>query len=380
MKFTIAQSVLKEGLNYVQKAVSTKTTLPVLTGIFMETVTDKGLHLIGTDLDLGIEYWIDKDKLNIERSGSIVLPATQIHNIVRELPDEEINFSLNKEKLIMTINCFNSKFKINGFDPEEFPQLPEVNKPVTIGLPGNEFKRIIKEISFSIGNNQSQPSLTGSLMLFNDNNMEMVSTNTYRLAHSLYELDDTSEETINNDEQNGAIIPGDTLNELGRVLPNSKEGEIEVLLGQNHIKFSFDNLNVISRLIEGQFPNYNQVIPDEYNTRIEVNRNKLREAVKRASLIAQLDSNEINMTIEDDILSITSTGKETGEAYEKVAIDKEGPDQNIKIDASYLLDVLKIIDREKINIDFIGPVSPLIIKLDKEKGKYTYLVMPIRQD
>ena len=390
MKFSISKNILQKKLNNVQRAVSKKTTLPVLTGIFMETTKEKGLHLIGTDLDLGIECWIADENVTIKEQGSIVLPATQIYNIVRELPPEEIYFSLNLEDMTMKIKCHNSEFKINGFDPEEFPQLPEVKRPVNITLPGKDFKRIIEEVSFSISNNQSQPSLTGALMLFKDRVMEMVSTNTYRLAHSLYTFDKNNNDNDKNDGSqnekeiapNKVIIPGNTLNELKRVLPDSEESEIEILLGNNHIKFCFDNFKIVSRLIEGQFPNYNQVIPEEYNTRIEANKKELQHAVKRASLIAQLDSNEINLEIneENNILLITSTGKETGEAHEELPISLEGPEQKIKIDAGYLLDVLKIIDKEKITLNLIGPVSPLTIKLKKETGSYTYLIMPIRQD
>ncbi|MFW6268822.1 MAG: DNA polymerase III subunit beta [Bacillota bacterium] len=377
MKFNISQKALSNGINKIKRAVSTKSTLPVLTGIYMKAEKNKGLHLIGTDLDLGIECWIED--ITIEENGTIVLPADHFSSIIRELPPENINFNLDKEKLQMKLTCKKSIFKINGFDPEEFPQLPEVKNPSRIVLPADKLINIIEEVKFSISNNQSQPALTGALIQIEDDCLTMVSTNTYRLAYSEnnIELENFNQD---NNEINNVIIPGDTLNELSRLLPKTEE-KVTISLGTNHTNFSFDKVNIISRLIEGQFPNYNQVIPNEYNTRIDVNKNNLQQAVKRASLIAALNSNEISLSLDEDTLNINSIESETGEAHEEITLNNiEGSNQNIKIDAGYLLDVLKIIDDETINLDFIGPVSPLTIKKETDNKKYIYLIMPIRQD
>lgn len=406
MKFTAQQKILHEGINKVQRAVSTKTTLPVLSGIYISADKDTGLKLIGTDLDLGISCVIPEKKekydgnnleetskenkeenkekenqqekqVNIKEEGEIVLPATHISNIVRELPDDNILFSLDKENMQIEIKCQNSVFKINGYNPDEFPQLPRVEEPDKIKIKGSNLKQIIREVKLSISQNQSQPALTGALFEIDKEKITMVSTNTYRLACSEYQIKaDQYEKNLGISE---VIIPGDTLNELSSLLTGQEN--VEILLDENHICFNFNDTSIISRLIEGQFPNYQQVIPREYNTRINVNTRNLNAAVKRASLIARQDSNEISLSINNNILEINTLESETGEVHEEINIlEMEGPEQNIKIDAGYLQDVLKITGKENINLDLIGPVSPLTINTSKEDRKYTYLIMPIRQD
>ncbi len=370
MNLRIRQEILHEGLRIVQGAVSKKKTLPILNGILLETEKDKGIHLMGTDLEIGIETWI---KTDIDEEGAIVLPANNITGIVRELPNEIIDIDIDPKNYRVKIKCKNSEFMINGFNPEEFPSLPEIDKAKEIYIDSGKLLDIIKEVEFSTATEETQPALTGALMIIDDNLIKMVSTNTYRLAYSQRTINEKIEKKVN------VILPGKTLHELGSLLTEEKEVRIKV--GSNHTLFEFDNIIIISRLIEGEFPNYEQVMPDEYSTQILVNRDDFQKATKRAAFIARQDSNVITLKITDENkLVINTMDSDVGSAHEEIFIKKEGTEQNINIDADYLLDVLKVIRDEEINIELIGSLNPLTIKKINDKEKFIYLIMPVRPD
>jgi DNA polymerase-3 subunit beta len=190
MKFKVEQKELYRGINISQRAVSSKNTMPVLTGIYLSANKEKGLHLIATDLELGIENWIEAD---IIEEGSIVIPANHLKKITRELPDEIINFDINTEDYEANITCLNSEYNIKSFNPEEFPQLPEVNIAQELTIPIQKLKTMIEEVEFSTSTDQTQPALTGLLMIINYDKAKMVATNTYRLAYSEMKLNSKSE-------------------------------------------------------------------------------------------------------------------------------------------------------------------------------------------
>jgi DNA polymerase-3 subunit beta len=340
--------------------------MPILKGILIEAKKEKGLHLMGTDLEIGIENWVPAD---IKEEGQIVLPANQLRNIIRELPNEDIEFKADLEKYRADINCVNSQFMINGYNPEEYPQLPDVSIPTELEISASKLKKIIEEVEFSTSSDQTQPVLTGALMVIKNDEIEMVSTNKYRLAYS----------KINNsnniDEKLDIIIPGSTIKEISNLL--EEEGTVEMKVNENYASFDFNDIIVVSRLIEGKFPNFEQVIPDQKNTTITVNKEYLQSAVKRASLIARLDSNIISLKSKDNRLIIESEDSDSGSAHEEVPIQLEGENHKISIDASYLLDVLKVIDDEKVKLDLIGSLNPLVVKKNSNDD-YIYLIMPIR--
>jgi len=366
MNFKIEKKDFYQGLNITHRACSSSNTMPILKGILIEANKDKGLHLMGTDLEIGIENWVPAE---VEEEGKIVLPANQLRNIIRELPNEEIKFKADLEKFRADINCLNSQFTINGYNPEEYPQLPDVSIPTELEIPAGKLKKIIDEVEFSTSTDQSQPVLTGALMVLKDEEIEMVSTNKYRLAYSKLENKNNIEEKLE------IIIPGSTIKEISNLL--EEEGTVEMKVNENYASFEFNDIIVVSRLIEGKFPNFQQVIPDEKNTTITVNKEYLQSAVKRASLIARLDSNIVSLKSEDNRLVIESEDSDSGSAHEEVPIQLEGENHKISIDASYLLDVLKVVEVEKVNLDLIGSLNPLVIKKEASDD-YIYLIMPIR--
>jgi DNA polymerase-3 subunit beta len=367
LKFSITQNDLYEALNIVRRAVAKNKTLPILTGIYLK-LEKNNLILKATDLELGIEYSI---KVDAENEGAVVLPAGQFLNIVRELPSETIYMDLDKDKWQMEIKCLNSLFKINGYDPDEFPNLPQVEESARFNLPGAKFKTMLQKVRISTSKDETQPALTGALFVVKPEEVRMVSTNTYRLSYVDSPLKTEVEDNIE------VILPGSTLQELNNLLEDG--GSVEIIVDSNYARFQFAGIVLISRLIEGKFPNYELVIPDEFNSKFSADLSQLHSAVKRASLIAKLDANIISISADDGVLDINSSEGSSGYAHEEVKIDLSGPDQKINIDAGYLIDVLKVLSEEEINIEMIGPLNPLVVKDESEDGgKFIYLIMPVR--
>ncbi|MFW5979476.1 MAG: DNA polymerase III subunit beta [Halanaerobium sp.] len=366
MKFSIKQKDLYNALNIVRRAVAKNQTLPILTGIFLK-LENNILTLKSTDLELGIKYDL---KVEAETAGSIVLPATQFLNIIRELPNEKVYLELNQDKWQLQIKCLNSLFKINGYDPDEFPNLPQVEESVKFTLPSIKFKEMIKKVRISTSKDETQPALTGALFEVEAEKVKMVSTNTYRLSYIEAPLQTSVNEKI------AVILPGSTLQELNNLLED--QGSVEIEVDSNYVRFNFAGIEVISRLIEGKFPNYELVIPDESNSKFSADLSQLHGAVKRASLIAKLDANIINIHADAGLMEINSAEGSSGYAHEEVKIDLEGPKQKINIDAGYFIDVLKVLDSEEINIEMIGPLNPLVVKSEEDGDKFIYLIMPVR--
>ncbi len=367
LKFSITQKDLYDALNIVRRAVAKNKTLPILTGIYLK-LENNTLSLKTTDLELGIKYNL---KVDSQEDGAVVLPAGQFLNIIRELPSEKIEMELNKDKWQMQIKCLNSLFKINGFDPDEFPSLPEVKESARFTLPGVKFKSMLQKVRISTSKDETQPALTGALFVVKPEEVRMVSTNTYRLSY----IDSPLKTEVADKVE--VILPGSTLQELNNLIED--EGTVDIVVDNNYARFQFAGVEVISRLIEGKFPNYELVIPDEYNSKFTADLSQLHGAVKRASLIAKLDANIISLSADKDILEINSNEGSSGYAHEELNVELAGPDQKINIDAGYLIDVLKVLSEEEINIEMIGPLNPLVIKDEAEDGgKFIYLIMPVR--
>lgn len=368
MDFIINQRDFLEGIQIVNRAVSKKSTLPILKGIYLETIKSKGLKLIGNNLEMGIEYYI---KADIKEEGSIVLPAIELSNIIRELPSSaEISFVVDKNLYQVDISCLNSEFTLKGYQPDEFPQLPEVEDALKIEVNALNFKKMIEEVKISTATDQTQPTLTGGLMVLFENTISLVTTNTYRLAYSQMEIEKVLEEELK------VILPGTTLNELHHLIENDIE-KIEIFINNSYVRFNFRDIIFISRLIEGKFPNYRQVLPDNFKSIVKVDRIELLNAVKRVSLIARLDSNVISIKIDKDRMSIDSISSEYGKAHEVIEVELEGPEQNIDIDADYIIDVLKVFDEEIVKLLMISPLNALTVKKQSDEN-YIYLIMPVR--
>jgi len=362
MKIITTKATLLEAINIVQKAVPSKTTLPILEGILFDAKNGK-LKLAATDLEIGIETVTNVDVIE---AGKAVLSSRIVGEIVRKLPDADIEIKV--EKNIVYINSENSNFKIITLPHDEFPEIPKVKEENGITLTQNIFKDMIRKTIFAVSTDEVRPILTGVLFEVNGPQLTMVALDGFRMAVKWNE--------IINDRSFKAVIPGKTLSEIGKIL-NESEDAVNIYFSKNHIQIQIGDTIIVSRLLEGEFINYRQIIPAEYKIKIKVFANKLMEACDRAALFARDSSNNmIKFEIVDDLMVIMSNSQ-NGDVREEVNIQKEGNDIEIAFNAKYFIDVLKVIDSEEITAEFSTNVSPSIIRPCDTTG-YLYLVLPAR--
>ncbi len=364
MKLICNQRTLSSSITVVQKAVSTKTTLPILKGILLETCGQQ-LKLVGTDLEIGIESYMDAEIIS---PGAVVLSSRILGDIIRKLPDSDIEIEVDDQNNTV-IRCENSQFTLMGQPAIEFPELPIVEEENPCEIPADLLKNMIKQTVFATAIDETRPILTGVLMEIQDGMITMAALDGYRLA--------LRQGNIKNLNMNKVVIPGKTLNEVHRILTDEEETDIKIFFTAKHVLFSMNQIRIISRLLEGEFINYKQIIPKEYKSRVTVKTKNLLESIERASLLAKEGKNNlIKFLIKDEKMIITSNA-EIGKVLESIDIELEGEDITIGFNSKYFLDALKIIDSEIIYLDFITNVSPCIIK-PTDHSHYTYLVLPVR--
>lgn len=363
MFFTCEKNILQEAINIVQKATSSKTTYPILEGILIKAIDNK-VYLTATDLDIGIETFIDA---NVIRPGSIVLNSKLFGEFIRMLPNDIVSLELLDNNFVK-ITCQKSEFMILGNNPEEFPKLPAINENSLYEISQDVLRLMIKQTIFAIAQDETRPILTGVLFEVKDNVLSFVALDGYRLSLKKVELENAS--NIN------AVIPGKTLNEISKIIEPSEE-KVKITFTPNHILFNLGNTKVISRLLDGEFVNYRQIIPQEHKLKVKVNRNLLLDSIERASLLAREGkTNLIKFNIGNDKMIITSDSQ-YGKVQEEVTVQLEGDSLKIAFNSKYFLDVLRIIDSEEIYLEFTTNVSPCVVrKVDSDD--YIYLVLPVR--
>ncbi|KNF07299.1 DNA polymerase III subunit beta [Gottschalkia purinilytica] len=363
MKFTIDQNELSKCVNIVQKGISSKTTLPILNGILIYAKNDK-LTLTGTDLEIGIETSID---CNIEEEGSIVITSRIFGDIIRKLPNLPINIEVD-EKNNVHITCGLSKFNIVGQPSLEYPQLPQIDNKNSFEVPKDLLKNMIRQTIFATAQDETRPILTGALLEINNENAALVALDGYRLA--------LKNASVNYKEEIKVVIPSKTLNEVNKILDDD-DSDIEISCTDNHIIFNLGNTVITSRLLEGQFLNYKDIIRNEYKSRVKVKTKSIQESIERASLLAREGKNNlVKFDVSDDKLVITSNS-EIGDVYEEIPIELEGNVIQIAFNSKYILDGIRVIDSEEIILNLVSNVNPCIIK-PVEDESYTYLILPVR--
>lgn len=363
MKIITTKSALLESINIVQKAVPSKTTLPILEGILFDAKNGK-LKLTATDLEIGIETVVNVDVIE---PGKVVLSSRIVGDIVRKLPDADIEIETGERNLVY-IKSERSDFKIVTLPNDEFPELPVVKKENGITLTQNIIRDMIRQTIFAVSADEVRPILTGVLFDVNGDKLTMVALDGFRMAVKC--------NGIINDNSFKAVIPGKTLSEIGKIL-NENENPVNIYFSKNHIQVQVEDTIIVSRLLEGEFINYKQIIPSEYKIKIKVKSSKLMEACDRAALFARDSSNNmIKFEINDDLMVIMSNSQ-NGDVHEELKIQKEGNDIEIAFNAKYFIDVLKIIECDDITIEFTTNVSPSIIRPCDNTG-YLYLVLPAR--
>jgi DNA polymerase-3 subunit beta len=387
MKIICSQESLLHGIQTVQKGISSRIGLPIYNGILFEANEDNKVHLFATDLEIGIDCYIPAQ---VVETGSTVIPSRIISELIKKFPEGKIEIEC-KDNNITTVKENNSNYKILGFSAEEFSNFPEIKMRAKIKLNQKLLKEAIQQVIFAASRDENRTFLNGALFKIIDNKIEVVTTDSHRL--SIKNIKPIKIESLLT-EGVEVIIPYRALSELSRLLLDNKEVFIEVRIGEKQILFILfpdgqkNSIRIYSRLIEGQFPDYHQIIPDSFKIEIKVNTKDFMDKMERISLFVREDLNTVKM----EAINKTGDQKEerceiilkaespsTGEASEKIFCLKKGEDITITFNTNYILDVLKIIKKENTVIKLNDPLNPVIITPDEDKN-YTYILMPVRTD
>ena len=369
MKFVIKQDVLLESLNHTARAISPRNLIPILTGIKFE-LKEEGLYLSASDTDISIRCLIPKDKIiEVGELGSIVIGGKYIVEIIKKLPNMDITIEvLDGYKMI--VSTANTEFNLNGINPQEFPNLDLEETKEPILLQTKVFKKIINQTFFATSQNESRPLLTGINFRIENNLMEVIATDSYRLAKKTIDLDRDIETNLN------IVIPGKNLLELSKIIDDDKEN-LELHIFDNKILFKYKQIFFLSRLLSGTYPATSSIIPTDFSINVECSCGSLFEMIDRASLLtSDRDKNTIRLVLANKEMIISSNSPEIGKVEEKMVIDNKD-DFSISFSSKYMLDCLKSFETSTITMYMNTDNSPIIIK-SSEDDSLIQLVLPIK--
>ncbi len=369
MKFVIRKNILLDNLLNTSKAISSRNLIPILTGIKFE-LKKEGLYLSASDSDISIRTFISKDDIvDISEFGSIVISGKYIVEIIRKLPDTDISIEV-VDGFNMIIQTVGSEFSLNGIDPNEFPNLDLEDTKNPIVLDPISFKNIVNQTFFCTSISETRPLLTGINFKISGKVLEVIATDSYRLARKQIKLNDKYEDEFN------IVIPSKNLVELSRMLDDDKEN-VYLHIFSNKVLFKYKNIMFLSRLISGTYPVSSNIIPNDFKVEIECNYNELYDMIDRASLLtSDKDKNTIKLTLDNKELIISSNSPEIGKVEEKISIDNDEK-CSISFSSKYMLEAIKSFNSEKIHILINDDNSPIIIKSD-EDSTLVQLVLPIK--
>ncbi len=368
MKIICEKDKILKALNSVTKAVASKTTMPILEGILIQT-NENEVKLTTYDLEIGIEYIIECE---VKEQGATVVNAIMFSEIIRKLPDTDINIELN-EKNLLVIECEGSLYKLATMNPTEFPELPQINIENSIEIEQNALKDMIRKTIFAVSTEENRPIFTGCLFEISNNKLNLVAVDGFRLAWKSRFL----QSKINDFT---AVIPGRTLNEINKIILDSFD-TIKIGVAKNQALFEMENCKVVTRLLDGEFLNYSSVIPENWETRIRVNKDIIQNCFERISLISSSSiekEKKYPVKVMIDIGKVTiSCTNQTGDAKEEIYVSTEGKNLEVGFNPKYFLDALRAIDDEEVFLDFGTNISPCIIR-PVDDGDYKYMILPIR--
>ena len=363
MKLVCSKQNLLTAVQTVSKAVPNKTTMSILECILLEAY-DQKIVLTGNDMELGIETSIEG---NVIEKGIIALDAKIFLEIVRKLPDNDITIETDSN-FKTTITCEKAKFNIIGKSGEDFSALPSIDKNDPLVISQYTLKETIRQTIFSISDNENNKLMTGELFEINENELKVVSLDGHRISIRKIQLKDSYPHMKN-------VVPGKTLNEVSKILGGDTEKDVFIYFSDKHILFEFDNTTVVSRLIEGEYFRIDQMLSNDYETKVKINKKELLNCIDRATLlIKEGDKKPIIINIENNNMSL-KINSTVGSMNEEIDITKQGKDLMIGFNPKFLIDALRVIEDEEINIYLVNPKAPCFIKDDE--GKYIYLVLPV---
>ncbi len=363
MKLICSKSNLVQGVSIVSKAVPSKTTMSILECVLIDASAGI-IKLTANDMELGIETIIEGE---IIEKGIIALEAKLFSDIVRKLPDNDIIIE-TKENYQVTISCEKAKFNLSGKSGEDFTYLPFIEKDDYITVSQFTLKNVIQQTIFSIADNETNKLMTGELFEINGSELKVVALDGHRIAIRKIDLKD-------NYNTQKVIVPGKTLNDISKILSGEADKDVNIYFTKNHIVFEFDNTVVVSRLIEGEYFRIEQMLSNDYETKFSINKREFIECIDRATLLVKEgDKKPIIMNITDGNMELKISSY-MGSMNEEIDIEKEGKDILIGFNPKFLLDALRVIEDETVNIYMMNSKAPCFIKNDEEN--YIYLVLPV---
>ena len=363
MKIICTKSNLAKGVSIVSKAVPSKTTMPILECILIDATTDV-IKLTANDMELGIETRIEGEIID---RGIIALNAKIFSEIVRKLPDNEIVIETDMNNQTM-ITCEKAKFNIAAQSGEDFSYLPVIEKEDNIAVSEFTLKEVIRQTIFSIADNDTNKMMTGELFEIDENVLKVVSLDGHRISIRKIELSDSY-------GQRKVIVPGKTLQEISKIIGGEAEASVEISFTKNHIVFEFDQTLVVSRLIEGDYFKIDQMLSSDYETKVRINKRELLDCIDRATLlIKEGEKKPIIINIGDESMKL-QIKSQIGSMDEEILITKEGKDLLIGFNPKFLIDALRVIDDEEVDLYFMNAKAPCFIK--DEQQSYIYLILPV---
>ncbi len=375
MKIFSLQENLKQGLALVSHVAGKNVNLPILNNVLIKAEEGK-IKLIATNLEIGITSAV---RGKIEGDGAYTVNSKILADCINLLPNKKVGLEQKDGHLL--IDCENYQAKANGQSAEEFPLIPEVDRKNYFSAPAEEVKKAITQVIFSAASSETRLELSGVLFVFSGGGLTMTATDSYRLAEKKIQV------KSNNQEEKKIIVPAKTLQELLRVLSvglddgvENTGGEIKFYISDNQILFTYGSTELVSRLIEGQYPDYQQIIPSSGKTKIAIDRQELIRAVKMASLFSKTGINDVNLDfpLGKDQVVISSVSGQTGENITNLPAKVTGDDNSIVVNFRYLLEGLNNMENEIVKIEVIDGNTPCVVKSDVDQS-YLYIVMPIKQ-
>lgn len=366
MRVCCERDELLKGVRNAVRAISSRSTLPILANLFVEA-RDNVLRLVGTDLEVGIECTV---RARVEEPGALTIPARVLSQILSSLPGEEINLQVEEANMAL-LRCGRSEYRLLGLPADEFPLLPQVGEDVAFSMDPTLLRDVIRETIFAASKDEARAILMGALFSIRGDVLRVVATDTHRLALSEAPL----RESPGRDAS--FIVPASALGEVARMAGQAPE-EVVIKGSENQLMFSFGQMSLITRLIEGQFPNYEQVIPREAKLTIIADKSEFLSAIRRLDIVAKENANRVVFNLSDGELVMTAESQEVGKAEERLPVDSEGEPFEVAFNAQYLAEALNVMGTKEVRLELTGPVNPGVMKPMGGERPFIYVVMPMQ--
>ncbi|HEY9900601.1 MAG TPA: DNA polymerase III subunit beta [Pantanalinema sp.] len=366
MEFTCTRDDFSKGIQAVQRAVASRGPLPILSNILIATEGDS-LKITATDLEVGIEARVPA---HVQTSGAITLAARQLSEIINKLPNSDVAFSVGNDDVRATVQCARSRFVLPSLPADEFPKLPELSPAATmVQLAGDQLAKGIRQTSFAAAKDDKSV-ISGLYLQLSGGVLEVVATDGYRLAWRKWDVGAHGELKV--------IVPARAMAELARLLSGADSETVNAAVVQNQILFSVGDRYLTSRLIDGQFPPYGQIIPSSFSYEILIDRHLLQSAVERVSIMAsEREAKVVNLNFKAGDLHLQANAADLGEGDEHLPVEFDGEDVKIAFNATYMLDSLKVLEGETVKLSLNGPLAPALVQ-STEDPTYSCILMPIR--